>query len=74
MMVTYDQQFLLTGSEDGCLLMWKLMDEEGRGLKVDRPIVHAEEILITKADLEEKVRTSSTEEAFGFPLDQCWHV
>lgn len=60
MMVTYDEQFLLSVSEDGCLLMWKLMDEDGRGLKVTRQIVHAEEILVTKADLEEKVRRCSS--------------
>lgn len=68
MMVTYDEQFLLTVSEDGCLLMWKLMDEEGRGLKLDTQIVHTDEILITKADLEEKVRTSSTDKVFRFHL------
>eukprot|EP00066_Takifugu_rubripes_P026110 XP_011615376.1 PREDICTED: LOW QUALITY PROTEIN: cilia- and flagella-associated protein 57 [Takifugu rubripes] len=53
MMVTFDEQFLLTVSEDGCLLMWKLLDKDGRGLKGTRQIVHAEEILVTKADLEE---------------------
>lgn len=75
MMVTYDEQFLLTVSEDGCLLMWKLMDGEGRGLKSDTQIVHTDEILITKADLEEKVRTSSTDKAFrfhqGFSFCKC---
>lgn len=59
MMVTFDEQFLLTVSEDGCLLMWKLLDKDGRGLKVTRQMVHAEEILVTKADLEETVRTGS---------------
>lgn len=59
MVVTFDEQFLLTVSEDGCLLMWKLVDEDGRGLKTSRQIVHAEEILVTKADLEETVRTCS---------------
>lgn len=55
MMVTFDEQFLLTVSEDGCLLMWKLVDTDGRGLKTSRQIVHAEEALVTKADLEETV-------------------
>lgn len=59
MTVTFDEQFLLTVSEDGCLLMWKLVDKDGRGLKMTRQLVHAEEILVTKADLEETVRTCS---------------
>lgn len=57
MMVTFDEQFLLTASQDGCLMMWKLVDKDGRGLKTTRQIVHAEEMLVTKADLEETVRT-----------------
>lgn len=55
MVITYDDQFLLTVSEDGCLSMWKIIDKEGRGLKTNRQITHTEEILVTKSDLEEKV-------------------
>ncbi|XP_070759353.1 cilia- and flagella-associated protein 57 isoform X2 [Enoplosus armatus] len=54
--ITADDQFLLTASEDGCLLMWKIIDKEGRGLKSSRQIVHTEEILVTKSDLEEKTQ------------------
>ncbi|MEQ2228963.1 hypothetical protein ILYODFUR_014018, partial [Ilyodon furcidens] len=54
MVITYDDQFLLTVSEDGCLLISKIIDKEGRGLKSNRQIVHTEEILVTKADLDEK--------------------
>ncbi|XP_042364189.1 cilia- and flagella-associated protein 57 [Plectropomus leopardus] len=56
MVITYDDQFLLTVSEDGCLLMWKVIDKEGRGLKSNRQIIHTEEILVTKSDLEEKTQ------------------
>ena len=42
--------------EDGALFMFKVADKEGRGLKRDKEIVFSEEILITKSDLEEKVR------------------
>ncbi|XP_044067286.1 cilia- and flagella-associated protein 57 isoform X2 [Siniperca chuatsi] len=56
MVITFDDQFLLTVSEDGCLLMWKIIDKEGRGLKSNRQIVHTEEILVTKSDLEEKTQ------------------
>lgn len=61
MVVTFDDQFLLTVSEDGCLLMWRIIDKEGRGLKSNRQIVHTEEILVTKSDLEEKVSVSAVD-------------
>uniref|UniRef100_A0A3B1KA86 Cilia and flagella associated protein 57 n=1 Tax=Astyanax mexicanus TaxID=7994 RepID=A0A3B1KA86_ASTMX len=54
MVVTFDDQFLLTVSEDGCLLIWKIIDKEGRALKREKEMSYAEEILITKSDLEEK--------------------
>ncbi|KAL6489815.1 hypothetical protein MHYP_G00001600 [Metynnis hypsauchen] len=54
MVVTFDDQYLLTVSEDGCLLIWKIIDKEGWGLKRDKEMTYAEEILITKSDLEEK--------------------
>ncbi|XP_042564894.1 cilia- and flagella-associated protein 57 [Clupea harengus] len=52
MVITFDDQYLLTVSEDGSLIIWKLIDKEGRGLKSQ--ICYAEEILITKSELEEK--------------------
>uniref|UniRef100_A0A8K9XMZ8 EML-like second beta-propeller domain-containing protein n=1 Tax=Oncorhynchus mykiss TaxID=8022 RepID=A0A8K9XMZ8_ONCMY len=55
MVITFDDQYLLTVSEDCCLLIWKIIDKEGRGLKRDKDITYAEEILITKSDLEEKI-------------------
>uniref|UniRef100_A0A665U2J0 Cilia and flagella associated protein 57 n=1 Tax=Echeneis naucrates TaxID=173247 RepID=A0A665U2J0_ECHNA len=55
MVITYDDQFLLTVSEDGCLFMWRIVDKEGRGLKSNKQIIHTEEILVTKSDLEERV-------------------
>ncbi|XP_062337115.1 cilia- and flagella-associated protein 57-like [Osmerus eperlanus] len=54
MVITFDDQFLLTVSEDGCLLIWKIIDKEGRGLRRDKEISYAEEILVTKSELEEK--------------------
>ncbi|KAM4587838.1 cilia- and flagella-associated protein 57 isoform 2-T2 [Odontesthes bonariensis] len=56
MVITYDDQFLLTVSEERCLLISKIVDKDGRGLKRNREIVHTEEILVTKADLEEKTQ------------------
>ena len=56
MKITYDDQYLVTVSEDSCVLIWKIQDKEGRGIKRDKEVGYAEEILITKSDLEEKVR------------------
>ncbi|KAG8548991.1 hypothetical protein GDO81_023249, partial [Engystomops pustulosus] len=54
LVVTYDDQNLLSISEDGCLMVWKISDKESRGLKRDKELTYAEEVLITKSDLEEK--------------------
>ena len=58
MRITYDDQYLITISEDAVLMIWKIADKEGRGLKrTDKEVGYAEEILITKTDLEDKVNT-----------------
>lgn len=55
MKLTYDDQYLITVSEDGIVIIWKVVDKEGRNLKREKEIMYAEEILITKSDLEDKV-------------------
>ncbi|XP_064153500.1 cilia- and flagella-associated protein 57-like isoform X1 [Anguilla rostrata] len=55
MIVTFDDHFLLTVSEDGCLFIWKIVWER-YGLKKDMELCYLEEIFITKSDLEEKNR------------------
>ncbi|XP_055077982.1 cilia- and flagella-associated protein 57 [Periophthalmus magnuspinnatus] len=57
MLITLDEQFLVTVSEDGCMLISKIIDKEGRRLKTNRQIIHTEEVLVTKSDLEEKNQT-----------------
>ncbi|XP_056146428.1 cilia- and flagella-associated protein 57-like [Lampris incognitus] len=53
MVITYDNQFLVTASEDSSLLVWRIVDKESRGFQRDKEIVYSKEILITKSDLEE---------------------
>lgn len=55
MKISTDDNYLLSASEDGSFYIYKIIDKDGRGLKRDKEIVHAEEILITKRDLQEKV-------------------
>ena len=57
--MSYDDQYLFTVSEDACLFIFKAVDKEGRGMKRDKEVGYAEEILITKSDLEEKVGADS---------------
>ena len=52
MKITPDDRCLITVSEDSSVLIWKVQDREGRGR--ERDTNWAEEILVTKADLEEK--------------------
>ncbi|XP_074640882.1 cilia- and flagella-associated protein 57-like [Tubulanus polymorphus] len=54
MKITYDDQYLISVAEDASISLWKIQDKEGRGLKRDKEVGWAEEILITKTDLEEK--------------------
>ncbi|BFZ16806.1 hypothetical protein BsWGS_19845 [Bradybaena similaris] len=57
MKITYDDQYLVSIGEDASIILWKITDKEGRGLKRDKEIGWAEEILVTKSDLEEKNST-----------------
>ncbi|KAK6099155.1 hypothetical protein MT418_000606 [Batrachochytrium dendrobatidis] len=52
--ISYDDQYLFSSSEDGCLYIFKITDRDGCNTKRERDIVYADEILVTKSDLEEK--------------------
>nr|XP_012631296.1 cilia- and flagella-associated protein 57 isoform X1 [Microcebus murinus] len=56
MLLTFDDQFLLTAAEDGCLFTWRVFDKDGRGIKREREVGFAEEVLVTKTDMEEKAQ------------------
>lgn len=68
MMLTFDDQYLLTVADDGCLFTWRVFDKDGRGIKREREVGFAEEVLVTKTDMEEKVRTRSNGEEHRIPL------
>ena len=56
MCISYDDQFLFTVGLDGSLFAFRLTDKDGRGLWREKDMNFAEEVLITKSDLEEKVK------------------
>ncbi|KAJ3354153.1 Cilia- and flagella-associated protein 57 [Entophlyctis luteolus] len=52
--VSYDDTHLFSASDDGCVYVFRIADKEGRGMKRERETIFADEILVTKSDLEEK--------------------
>ena len=56
MCISHDDQFLISVGEDGTIFTFRIIDKEGRMMKRERESNYAEEILITRSDLEEKVR------------------
>ena len=54
MRISYDDQYLFSVGQDGSLFIFKVTDKDGRGLKREKDITFAEEVLVTKSDLEEK--------------------
>ena len=54
MRISYDDQYLFSVGQDGSLFVFKVTDKDGRGLKREKDITFAEEVLVTKSDLEEK--------------------
>ena len=55
MNISHDDQYLFSVGEDGTLFSFRVVDKEGRMLKRERETGYAEEVLITRSDLEEKV-------------------
>ena len=51
--ITFDESVMFSVGEDGCLWMFDITERDGRGPS-KREVTYAEEILISKADLEEK--------------------
>jgi WD40 repeat protein len=59
MCISFDDQYLISAGEDGTIFTFRIMDKEGRMMKREREVAYAEEVLITRSDLEEKNTTMS---------------
>ena len=55
MRISYDDEYLFSAAADGSLFCFKVVDKEGRRYHKDKDTPFAEEVLITKSDMEEKV-------------------
>ena len=56
MAISYDDNLLVTCSKDGMICIWKLLNTEGKAVKLDKEFAPCAEILISQGDLEEKLR------------------
>ncbi|KER20605.1 hypothetical protein T265_10886 [Opisthorchis viverrini] len=54
MQLTANDEFLVTVSDDCAVMVWRLQERDARVGKSEKETTWAEEILITKSDLEEK--------------------
>ncbi|VDD76062.1 unnamed protein product [Mesocestoides corti] len=54
MQITLNDEFLVTASDDGSIMVWIIQERDGRSVKIERDVPWAEEVLITRSDLEEK--------------------
>ncbi|GAB6020475.1 Cilia- and flagella-associated protein 57, variant 2 [Chamberlinius hualienensis] len=52
--VTKDDKWLLSVSSDGIVCIWSISDQDGQPFQTEEELPFLEEILITRADLEEK--------------------
>ncbi|KAJ3006076.1 UNVERIFIED_CONTAM: Cilia- and flagella-associated protein 57, partial [Siphonaria sp. JEL0065] len=53
MRIAFDDSFLFTAGEDGCLWVYKIQDRDARG-KREKDWTYSDEILVTKSDLKDK--------------------
>lgn len=54
--ISWDEQLLFTASDDGCLFVYDIKDKDAKGAarREQERVPYAEEVLITKSELEEK--------------------
>lgn len=55
MLVSYDDKYLFTGSIDGSICIWKLLNTEGKAIKIDKDFQPSTNILISRQILEERI-------------------
>lgn len=55
MAVTPDNQYLLTASVNGSLLIWTITDQKGRNLSVMKETDHPEEVCCAQLFEDEKI-------------------
>ncbi|KAJ3066607.1 Cilia- and flagella-associated protein 57 [Podochytrium sp. JEL0797] len=54
MRISFDDSYLFTCGDDGCLWVYKVQEKDSHGSKRDKDVTYSDEILVTKSDLKEK--------------------
>lgn len=57
MVLTYDEQVLITTGVDGTLCFWKVSYVDGKTSALSRDLLYSDQILISRNDLGDKVQT-----------------
>ena len=55
MKISYDDNYLFSVGADGSLFCHRVADKDGRSYRRDKEVTYAEEVLVTKSDMEELV-------------------
>ncbi|RZC27649.1 WD repeat-containing protein 65 [Asbolus verrucosus] len=55
MLISYDDKYLFTGSHEGTICFWKLLNIEGKAVKLDKDFTPSKDILISRQILEERI-------------------
>lgn len=55
MAISHDDKHLITCARSGGICIWRLVNTEGKAIKVDKDFTYTPEILISKTDLRHKL-------------------
>ncbi|XP_044759161.1 cilia- and flagella-associated protein 57 [Coccinella septempunctata] len=55
MLISANDKFILTGAEDGSICFWRILNTDGKAIKMDKEFAVAREILISREVLEDKL-------------------
>lgn len=55
MEISFNDKFLITCSLDGVICIWRLLNTEGKAIKLDKEFKPSSEILISRQDLQDRI-------------------
>lgn len=55
MQISYDDKYLITCAVSGVICIWRLVNTEGKAIKLNKDFRHTSEILISRQDLQLKL-------------------
>lgn len=55
MKISYDDKYVITCAESGVICIWKVMNADGKTIKLHKDFHHTSEVLISKENLQNKL-------------------